>query len=206
MEGVKQVISAGIDLACTMTLNSQNYSDIKQVMHILAQAGVPQLTLTRFIPTGQGRLHPEMQITQKQLQSVLNLCWKMYHKESALPAISWGMPVPVCNLHSKVISLKIKPCCYGIDHFYVSPAGDLMHCGLLRQPLGNLFEMTFEEICTQSPLLNMLNKLNHLPPKCKTCEHLSRCGGGCRAMAYDNYSQYVELEPDGIPILAKEED
>jgi radical SAM protein with 4Fe4S-binding SPASM domain len=80
--------------------------------------------------------------------------------------------------------------------------GDVYPCNLLRQDefkLGNLQVCDFEDIFKKAETLRIRTRSCDIP-KCRECELVSICGGGCRAGAFYNYGSFLR-EDDLCDVL-----
>lgn len=72
----------------------------------------------------------------------------------------------------------------------ILPNGDLVPCSVIRTPVGNLREKSFEELWRGSPLLDYLRSLRVKDLDCRDCEYFPRCKP-CIGMAFDEHGRYT---------------
>lgn len=78
-------------------------------------------------------------------------------------------------------------CSAGRSTVAIDSEGNVFPCSFLNYKeliCGNVNEISLYEIWTKSNVLNKYRNMNHIDGKCKQCDHLEKCLGGCRAAAY----------------------
>ncbi len=107
---------------------------------------------------------------------------------------------PLCGVRDirKAPMTARKRCSAGVTVIGISANGDVHACTHLQESSGNIFN---------EPLASIWGKMSpwrngtYLPPRCKTCEALALCGGGCRADAQSTCGSLCAEDP-----LMREED
>jgi radical SAM protein with 4Fe4S-binding SPASM domain len=72
----------------------------------------------------------------------------------------------------------------------ILPNGDVVPCSVIRIPVGNIREHSFEYIYNNSPLFNELRALTVADLDCKDCEHFPRCKP-CIGLSYYETGSYT---------------
>ena len=86
----------------------------------------------------------------------------------------------------------------------ISPDGDVFACIGLPISLGNIHEMSLDEILKESELRNdLLHISDWIKDPCASCEHHVSCAG-CRGMAYRQTGDFFGADP-GCALLAGRE-
>lgn len=178
---LRAAVRANIRVASNLVLHRGNAAPqiLEESVALLASLGCKEMTMTRFIPTGLGTGQPLGLSSAEFCEAVNNLrCACDEHGISFLLANG----APACQMPAELRDLCNR-CSFGFDKFYIDVAGNVLVCGMSRQILGNLLEMPLNELLARSPLYNRYISLQHLPKKCRNCNDLDICGGGCRAAA-----------------------
>lgn len=185
---LRHAVGAGIRVASNLVLNRKNTDadTLRETATILAALGCREMTLTRFIPTGQGKGQP-LGLSQREFVAALTVL------EEAASASGLTLllanAVPACQMPENLRHLCNR-CSFGHDKFYVDVDGRVLVCGMSRQALGNILETgTLRGVLDASPLYARYRTLEHLPEKCLACPDLEMCGGGCRAAALARTNQ-----------------
>jgi radical SAM protein with 4Fe4S-binding SPASM domain len=116
-----------------------------------------------FIPKeGLNKIFEQMSVLEKVLR---------------VPEVYTVDAFPLCVVDEKYHKY-VKPCAYGIELFAVSGKGDFRRCPCSDVSLGNIFVDGLKEIWESFELSNF-RSLKWLPGKCKHCNVLKYCLGGC---------------------------
>ncbi len=93
---------------------------------------------------------------------------------------------------------KFMGCIAGRVIVSIDPIGDVYPCGYLKYPrfrAGNVREETLGEIWTREDSFKELRNLTLPTGKCRGCEHLEFCRGGCRGAAYIKTGSLTAPDP-----------
>lgn len=178
---IRQAAQGGIRVASNMVLNSSNAEEpfLRETVSILAELGVREMTLTRFIPTGLGADQP-LSLSRQEFVDALEVLMGAVAEHGL--SLLLANATPACQMPERLQHLCNR-CSFGHDKFYVDVEGNLLTCGMSRQALGNILESPLRTILDNSTLYSRYRSLGHLPEKCVRCSFLETCGGGCRAAA-----------------------
>ena len=81
-------------------------------------------------------------------------------------------------------NLESKPCEYQ-GSLTIRPNGDVSFCPSMNKVYGNILHNDINDIINTDGWKEFSNiKVKHLNDKCKQCEYMRYCGGGCRADGY----------------------
>ncbi len=107
---------------------------------------------------------------------------------------------PLCGVRDirKAPMTAKKRCSAGVTVIGISANGDVHACTHLQESSGNIFAESLVSIWKK---MSPWRDGSYLPPRCKTCEALALCGGGCRADAQSTCGSLCAEDP-----LMKEED
>ena len=181
LEALKLANKYGIRTASNLVLNTLNAKPdiLDQTVELLNKTGCKEMTVTRFIPTGTGKLKP-LSISHLCFIDSLRLLVKTAQDKAI--ALLLANAVPSCELPEDLQHLCNR-CSFGFDKFYVDVEGNLLVCGMSRKILGNIINSPLKDVLKKSELYSQYRKMQHIPLLCKECANLETCGGGCRAAA-----------------------
>jgi len=186
--------SAGIRTASNLVLTSLNSTPalLAETVEILDDAGVHEMTLTRFIPCGLGQSALELATNPKVFSQAIDALRNATSKKGM--SLLLANATPSCRLPAHQRDLCNR-CSFGFDKFYVDVRGNVLTCGMARIPLGNLFATPLRDLLRTSDVYRDFIELNHIPQHCRICPELSECGGGCRAAALAHRGQITDDDP-----------
>ena len=187
-------VKAGIRTASNLVLTALNAApaSLLATVEILGEAGVREMTVTRFIPCGLGKSALELSTTPQVFSRAVDVLREATAKKGI--SLLLATATPSCRLPEHQRDLCNR-CSFGFDKFYVDVRGDVLTCGMARIPLGNLFRTPLHDLLAASDVYRDFRGLNHLPHRCRQCAELSECGGGCRAAALASGGEVTADDP-----------
>ena len=184
-------VESGIRTASNIVLNRINaYDDILfNYINIIEDCGCREITVTRFIATGKGK-NSDLEVEQNTFWNAVHLLKNACEARNISFLLAHAMPL--CHVPEDLRHICNR-CSYGYDKFYVDVQGNLLSCGMGRQFIGNILEKDLREVLLSSHTYKDYISLAYLPKKCKECDYLSYCGGGCRAAALAKENDYMDF-------------
>ena len=135
------------------------------------------IVVQRIVPFGRAAGSTEFTVTRQQAEQALTDI-KRIDKELGI-TITVEDPFPLCILPSD-LKKYMNPCKWGFTIAACNIDGALSRCGAdTRYRLGNIFERPLLEIWNTSEILESFRNREYLPGRCRICNDLERCGGGC---------------------------
>jgi radical SAM protein with 4Fe4S-binding SPASM domain len=135
------------------------------------------IIVQRIIPFGRASGTTEFTLTREQAELSLHEIQKI--DKNLNIKVTVEDPFPLCIL-SDEFKKYMNPCQWGISKAAVNSKGDLSRCGAdPRYRLGNILNEPLNEIWNNSPILKSFRSKNYLPGRCRVCEDVKFCGGGC---------------------------
>jgi SynChlorMet cassette radical SAM/SPASM protein ScmF len=188
VQGIKNLVEAGIRPQMICTLHKNNVAQIRGVVQLAESIGCGSVKFNHVQPAGRGRDFSELALS---VAEIIELS-RMIEDEivpvtgiSVLPDIPFAFQMPArflrnapgrCNIHN-IIGLLAN--------------GDLALCGIGTSVdellYGNLKTDSLDEIWRNSPKLVELRKLipDQLEGICSKCVHMRFCKGTCVASNYN---------------------
>lgn len=173
---------AGIRTASNLVLTALNSAPavLKETVKILDEAGVREMTLTRFIPCGLGQSALDLATNPEVFSQAIDALRSATSQRGI--SLLLANATPSCRMPEHQRDLCNR-CSFGFDKFYVDVRGNVLTCGMARISLGNLFTTPLHDLLRASKTYRDYRELNHIPQHCRLCPELPECGGGCRAAA-----------------------
>jgi radical SAM protein with 4Fe4S-binding SPASM domain len=91
---------------------------------------------------------------------------------------TWYTPTQYCRLNPVEHDLGVKQCTAGKYNLAVEPDGTVIPCPSFFRPLGSILNDPFDRIYNHDFLV-ALRRRDWAMEKCRECEWLPTCGGGC---------------------------
>jgi radical SAM protein with 4Fe4S-binding SPASM domain len=188
LEGIQNLLAAGVPVSLNSTLSRFNASYFLDLVELAMDLGVPKIGFSRLVPTGQGLALLDRMLMAGQVE-------KLYEEIFALKMpgleITTGDPLAV-QMRQPAPEAEAEPipaggCAAGVAGLTILPDGTVTPCRRLPIPIGKAGKDSLREIWATSPVLERLRDKAGYQGKCGSCPRWSRCRG-CRAIAYA-YSQ-----------------
>jgi radical SAM protein with 4Fe4S-binding SPASM domain len=175
VQGIKNAVATPVYTITNTTLTRLNADSIEQAMEFIKSLGVAAMACNGLIYAGQGatcgigfkeeELKPLMErIRQKARELDLRLIWYT--------------PTQYCQLDPVDLELGVKTCTAAKYNMCLEPDGSVIPCQSYFASLGNILTDPWEKIWNAKPAVD-LRKKAYLQEKCRVCDKLPLCGGGC---------------------------
>lgn len=200
MQGLKMALKSDIEIVCVAScINKFNYKEIPHLIDKLAELGVSVHRLLRFIPIGRGDSSSKIKISTDEIKRLYEIVQEkvVQYQGKMRIVFSEAFNPPIINRPSHI-------CIGGITWCAVNPKGYVVPCTYLNgietaTEIGSntIREKSFSWIWRKSPLFQNLRKIqSKVKGKCRYCEYLSSCKGGCRAAAYSRNKDIFDYDPN----------
>lgn len=171
----------------------------EMVRSLVVDYGIPldYVIVQRIIPFGRAAGSSEFTLSRMHVERALEGI-DQAHRELGVNVVMED-PFPLCIIPHKYWPY-MQRCEWGYTKASVSADGGLSRCGAdPRYRLGNVLETSLKELWTNSVILRSFREKEYLPGRCRVCDNLEDCGGGCPLSC--------EIEKDhGIDYLCAEFD
>ncbi|MEM4267332.1 MAG: radical SAM protein [Candidatus Woesearchaeota archaeon] len=127
-------------------------------------------------------------ITKKQMMHLINVLIELNKKDSKvkIPAI------PFC-VFGKKEKTKVSAVsagagrCGGFTSLTIDPTGNIRLCYSDQRILGNIFKDLISEVWSSQDVVSV-RALDNLNRKCRDCNYVNECLGGCRVAAKESFT------------------
>lgn len=160
----------GFQVVARMTLTRHNIAEVEQVAAAVDDAGATIFKIRPVVPAG--RASRDLCPSSEQLAAAVKQVTALSQRQQ----VTFGSS---CFQYLQGVGMPMGGCF--TRHLHVDPRGNIIPCGYVKLPLGNLERNRLPEVF-YGPRLNALRR-QALPSFCLSCEHANTCRGGCRACA-----------------------
>lgn len=171
LANMRTAAEMGFQVVARMTLMQQNVDEVEQVADAVRDAGAPFFKIRPVVPSG--RAGRELCVSPERLADAVRRVIDLSSDHQVMFGSS-------CFEFLQGTERKLQAGCFN-KHLHVDPHGNVVPCGYVKLPLGNLSRVRLPEIF-YGPRLNALRALP-LPAVCSACEYRLECHAGCRACA-----------------------
>ncbi|MBD3350147.1 MAG: radical SAM protein [Candidatus Lokiarchaeota archaeon] len=179
VQAIKNFMNKDIFVLTNTTICRENLSDIDKTIKFLYDLGIRAFAMNGLIYSGRGaELQKEKQnfLLESELEGVID---KIYSYADSLDMrFIWYTPTQYCVFNPIEMGLGPKHCSAANMSISIQPNGDVIPCQSYFQAVGNILTDSWDEIWN-SDLFKSIRKHDFVEEKCKKCELLEICGGGC---------------------------
>jgi radical SAM protein with 4Fe4S-binding SPASM domain len=184
MNGIRNTLSAGINLTVGTVLTKNNVDDIPELLKLVERCGIPYFRLIPFIPSGRGQQNRDLELDPLQVKKVSEelVAQRDLWPFTILPVefeLTFSAPSGASLDRSRASE------CGGATHYCtVTPSGAVLPChyfeGVVTHSVRN---SSFMEIWRNSRFLNYFRsiEIGDITGYCHDCQWLADCRGGCKA-------------------------
>jgi radical SAM protein with 4Fe4S-binding SPASM domain len=188
---VEHLRDAGLVVHTNTTLNSINLDESIMMPRFVHEVlGLERFSMNMVIPSGSASVNEGLLLRYSEIGHQL----KRIQGESHARGVDfmWYSPTPLCIFNPIIHGLGNKGCAACDGLLSVDPAGGVLPCSSLDDPVGNMLESGFTEIWqSRRARMYRLKELAH--PVCHDCDNFNACHGACPL--YWQHFGFGELEP-----------
>lgn len=199
VNAIRFAAKADLNTFVRITLIPKNVPELPELIGFLETLKLTGIRVRPFVSVGRGKnnrkyiLTPDDYeeafkfLTEKRRSSDINL-------QLLSPSFAFLYDKEIDPAELKPV-FKGKGCSCGSDLAAISPDGMLKACGYFSQKLGNVKDESISDLWTNHEFVCKLRGLSKFNEFCMNCSYLTLCGGGCRASAYENTSDFEATDP-----------
>ncbi len=177
VEGIRTAVQSQIYVSTNTTLNKHNAGDFLVTIDFIKALGVDAFGCNSLIYSGKAAdASQKFALTIDELNVLLP---KIRDKANMMGLkFLWYTPTQYCQFDPVQLGIGVKTCTAAMINACVGPNGDVYPCQSYFESLGNILSEPWEKIWNQ-PLAEKLRRRGYVEEKCKNCDQLDVCGGGC---------------------------
>jgi radical SAM protein with 4Fe4S-binding SPASM domain len=173
--GIANCIAQNVYLMTNTTLTHENVPTIVETIDFIASLGVKNFACNSLIYSGKGK-EVGTGFKEKELESILQRCKEAANRNGM--RMVWYTPTQYCELDPVKQELGLKTCTAAMYNMAIEPNGDVIPCQSYYVSMGNILTDPWDSIWN-SEVARCIRDRTWVEEKCKTCESLPLCGGGC---------------------------
>lgn len=178
--GIRRLVDLKMDLVTNTTLTRANADGFDDLLRFGAEElGLRTMCCNSIICSGRGAAAKDKSGLEA---TALNRLLASAHATAEKMGLNLQWYSPTCYLELNPLDLGfgIKACSAASHNMTVKPNGDLLPCQSWPEPVGNILIQSWPEIWNHPVCLRLRRReIGAERKKCRACEHLAYCGGGC---------------------------
>ncbi len=176
VQGLKNAIATDVYTITNTTLCALNAPTIEKTIDFLAEIGLEgTFACNGIIYSGKGK-SVENGIPEAELEPLLDRIVAKAREHNF--KFLWYSPTQYCEYNPVIHGLGPKRCSAADISMAIEPNGDVLPCQSYFVPIGNILRNPWKMIWNR-PLAKRIRNREALPEKCKGCDTVETCGGGC---------------------------
>jgi radical SAM protein with 4Fe4S-binding SPASM domain len=177
VEGIKNVIPTPIYATTNITLNKHNADEFLKTIEFLHDLGVTVFGCNSLIYSGSApKIADEFALTIDNLKELLPEIQEKAHELGM--KFMWYTPTQYCELDPVNLGLGVKSCSAARINMCVGPQGEVYPCQSYFKVVGKILEDEWLKIWNHQTCKSIRAR-EYVLEKCKKCQLLPVCGGGC---------------------------
>jgi radical SAM protein with 4Fe4S-binding SPASM domain len=175
VQGIKNAVATEVYTITNTTLTTLNAPHMEETIEFLSDLGIEAFACNSLIYSGKG---PSSGIGIRE-EDLEPLMIKVRDKAIAEGMrLIWYTPTQYCEFHPVQLELGAKFCTAARYNMCVEPNGDVIPCQSYYSSLGNILRDDWDSIWNH-PTSESLRNRDWVMEKCRSCDELPLCGGGC---------------------------
>ncbi|MFH1075172.1 MAG: radical SAM protein [Candidatus Firestonebacteria bacterium] len=190
LNGIKNLINAGIRCHTNTTISRLNKENLFEILLLVKSLGLSKLSMNMLMPAGSAVVNlKETSISYEEIGNIVLAVKK--EAEGLGLEFMWYSPTPICIFNPIVHGLGNKGCsaCDGL--LSLAPNGDILPCSSYPKPMGNILKKDFKNMWFGADFKYFQEK-KFAHEKCQRCGSLAICNGAC-PLYWEKFG-YTELE------------
>ena len=192
LKAIDRLKKMGMQIEIVTTVSTQNVDELDEIIEFIKTLNIDQWSVSVFCPTGRGHEISTWLLSKEQYKEVSEKLWKVKKEVNFL--VKTDIPQLVLLDKNRAESNEFIYCAAATELLVIFPNGDLAPCFSMPLTEGNVRTDTIYDIWNNGRLFKSLREKNLIHGECGKCEFLNVCGG-CRAMAYAKYDDYLMTDP-----------
>lgn len=181
VEGIANLLNAGMSVTVNATLSEVNVGDLPGLVDLAKSLGVQRLGFSRLVPSGRGLGLLDKMIGSEKVRKIYEEIFSI--KTEGLEIVTGDPVASQMRCPAGGGAVATSGCAAGISGLTFLPDGTIVPCRRLFVPIGNIRTDRIREVWASSPVLEALRDKRRYKGRCGRCSRWSGCRG-CRAIAY----------------------
>ncbi len=186
-ETIRKLTALDYKIIVQTAVSKLNQNNIRELINLLEEIGAIGLNIVFLIPAGRGEKIKDLALSPQELRKFLvNL-----EKESVKSHLFIIRDAPQAVLLKKENPNYHHKCGAAFTEMVVLNNGYVLPCAAfiddidsLRDNSINIYHHDLMTIYKESKIFKQVRAIHMIEGKCKNCDFIKFCGGGCRAAAY----------------------
>lgn len=202
LKSIKFMQEEGVAVGIDCVVSKKNINTMLEFINWIKEKNIPYLTLIKL---KKGSLPLENYLSlvfdyQEYSQLLKQICKRAENQNPNITLDCGGVSNLQGVAEKKVfLNFPVAGCPVGHHLICVAPNGDIFPCAALLEKefcLGNFFHGDIKAIWRDNVFLKQMRLIKqNIRGKCKSCERIDICRGGCRGITYSIKKNILDADP-----------
>ncbi len=198
MNGMKNIINAGMYLQINITVSKINLDEFEMIIRLADRIGAHVILLYNFIESGRGLNKGGIALNSMEYMRVIERVSEIQDEVECViapVAAPWyyAYLASKSRIPIKLIENIVSGCIAARGMFYIKPDGEVWPCPFIPISGGNVAKEPAIKIWT-GRLFKLIRDRENLGEPCKSCLYRGVCGG-CRARTFVYTGEIMNGDP-----------
>ncbi len=196
VDALARLVAAGVPTSVAFVCTRETAPHFHDVLELCFALGVRSVAFARLCTAGAAVGHgPDLAPTREQLDACLASADRAVARLGM--HVHVAVSLPLCAAPpARYPHLTFGRCAVsaGAPGFTLDPHGRLRACSISPTVLGDLTREPWSAVMARART-GYLARMAEIPPPCRSCVDVSRCGGGCRESALAAFGDLAHADP-----------
>lgn len=191
IRAIKLMLRLGCNVGVVTCVSKLNYNELEQIACNISQMGVKKWFLPLLSPSGRGKNIEDNTLSPMEVKDFIIKISTFKEKYGLQIGVDIPYAVMLSNGTNNLSQFVYGNCAAGHTQIMIFPDGSISPCFAMRMSCGNVLNDDISDIWLNNVIFNQFRDKSLLQGKCKNCEFLHRCGGGCRAVPFIKENNFL---------------
>ena len=171
--GIRNLIKNGINVSTNTTICSKNKDNILDVLSFVKSLGLKKASVNYCVTDDNS-----LKLSDDELFSLIKKISNFNKKQDKFK-VTWLQPIELCFFKMTDYFDKTSKCSACYSSIVISANGDIRPCSFSEVSVGNIKKDNLSDIWNSQFFVDFRKQLL-AKEKCKNCDLLQKCKGGCK--------------------------
>lgn len=191
MSSIDFMLKSGCNVGVVTCVSKLNFHRLEEIALKISSIGVKKWFLPLLSPAGRGKNIQDLCLDPLEVKDFVIKISSFKEKYGLQIGVDIPYAVMLNEIKTKSPSFIYGNCAAGNTQIMIFPNGDISPCFAMKIKCGNVRTDSLSDIWLHNKVFMQFRDKSLLQGKCKNCEFLSRCGGGCRAVPFITDNNYL---------------
>ena len=186
---IKKMKRCGYNVSVSTCVSKRNVLSLGKMAAFLTELGVNRWCMPLLSPDGRAKEIMKDVLNPYEIRDFL---YQLNGIKKKFPQLNVNIDIPYIVLCDELNEVDVASICpAGVTELTIFANGDISPCFAMVTSVGNIREVNIIDVWEKHPMFEVFRNREILKGKCKECDMLMKCGGGCRANPFIMSNDYL---------------